>query len=85
MATIDKVCKEEANSYVLFDPQVIRGLYRRGLMYFDVPVYQDDRFKGSIFFIVTFFYIKCCFLDINLLFGSSLLLLLFYETLLFRY
>ncbi|KAK9749002.1 hypothetical protein RND81_02G096000 [Saponaria officinalis] len=47
MATIDKVCKEEANSYVLFDPQIIRGLHRRGLIYFDVPVYQDDRFKVS--------------------------------------
>ncbi|KAL9245177.1 hypothetical protein vseg_018856 [Gypsophila vaccaria] len=47
MATIDKICKEEANSYVLFDPQIIRGLHRRGLIYFDVPVYQDDRFKVS--------------------------------------
>ncbi|WOK96079.1 protein FAM91A1-like isoform X2 [Canna indica] len=47
MATIDKVCKEEANSYVLFDPDIVRGLYRRGLMYFDVPVYPDDRFKVS--------------------------------------
>ncbi|KAH9625933.1 hypothetical protein KSS87_022021 [Heliosperma pusillum] len=47
MATIDKVCKEEANSYVLFDPQIVRGLHRRGLIYFDVPVYQDDRFKVS--------------------------------------
>lgn len=45
MATIDKVCKEEANSYVLFDPDIIKGLYRRGLIYFDVPVYPDDRFK----------------------------------------
>ncbi|XP_019104336.1 uncharacterized protein LOC104891775 isoform X2 [Beta vulgaris subsp. vulgaris] len=47
MATIDKVCKEEVNSYVLFDPEVIKGLYRRGLIYFDVPVYSDDRFKVS--------------------------------------
>ncbi|KAF9608538.1 hypothetical protein IFM89_009904 [Coptis chinensis] len=47
MATIDKVCKEEANSYVLFDPDIIRGLFRRGLIYFDVPVYPDDRFKVS--------------------------------------
>lgn len=46
-ATIDKVCKEEANSFVLFDPNVVRGLYRRGLVYFDVPVYPDDRFKVS--------------------------------------
>ncbi|XP_058096937.1 uncharacterized protein LOC131242363 [Magnolia sinica] len=47
MATIDKVCKEEANSFVLFDPEVVRGLFRRGLIYFDVPVYPDDRFKVS--------------------------------------
>ncbi|KAJ4952213.1 hypothetical protein NE237_029045 [Protea cynaroides] len=47
MATIDKVCKEEANAFVLFDPDVVRGLYRRGLIYFDVPVYSDDRFKVS--------------------------------------
>ncbi|XP_006644111.1 protein FAM91A1 [Oryza brachyantha] len=46
-ATIDKICKEEANSYVLFDPKVIDGLYKRGLVYFDVPVYPDDRFKVS--------------------------------------
>ncbi|OUZ99593.1 FAM91 [Macleaya cordata] len=47
MATIDKVCKEEANSFVLFDPEIVRGLFRRGLIYFDVPVYPDDRFKVS--------------------------------------
>ncbi|XP_057469977.1 uncharacterized protein LOC130758963 isoform X2 [Actinidia eriantha] len=47
MATIDKVCKEEANSFILFDPEIIKGLYRRGLIYFDVPVYPDDRFKVS--------------------------------------
>lgn len=28
MATIDKVCKEEANSYILFVPDIIKGLYR---------------------------------------------------------
>lgn len=47
MGTIDKICKEEANSFVLFDPNIVRGLYRRGLVYFDVPVYPDDRFKVS--------------------------------------
>ncbi|KAK3230949.1 hypothetical protein Dsin_002830 [Dipteronia sinensis] len=47
MATIDKVCKEEANAYILFDPDVIKGLFRRGLIYFDVSVYADDRFKVS--------------------------------------
>ncbi|XP_050376526.1 uncharacterized protein LOC126793934 isoform X2 [Argentina anserina] len=45
MATIDKVCKEEANSYILFDPNIIKGLHQRGLIYYDVPVYPDDRFK----------------------------------------
>ncbi|XVE95250.1 hypothetical protein REPUB_Repub02eG0080100 [Reevesia pubescens] len=47
MATIDKICKEEANVFILFDPDIIKGLYRRGLVYFDVPVYPDDRFKVS--------------------------------------
>ncbi|XP_020103014.1 protein FAM91A1 isoform X1 [Ananas comosus] len=47
MATIDKICKEEANSFVLFDPDIIKGLSKRGLIYFDVPVYPDDRFKVS--------------------------------------
>lgn len=49
MATIDKICKEEANAFVLFDPEIIKGLYRRGLVYIDVPVYADDRFTGNIF------------------------------------
>uniref|UniRef100_A0ACD5T7I5 Uncharacterized protein n=1 Tax=Avena sativa TaxID=4498 RepID=A0ACD5T7I5_AVESA len=44
---IDKICKEEVNSYVLFDPEVINGLYRRGWVYFDVPVYAEDRFRVS--------------------------------------
>uniref|UniRef100_A0A5B7A4E7 Protein FAM91A1 n=2 Tax=Davidia involucrata TaxID=16924 RepID=A0A5B7A4E7_DAVIN len=47
MATIDKVCKEEANAFILFDPDIVKGLYRRGLIYFEVPVYPDDRFKVS--------------------------------------
>ncbi|KAJ8772069.1 hypothetical protein K2173_027246 [Erythroxylum novogranatense] len=47
MATIDKICKEEANVYILFDPETVKGLYRRGLVYFDVPVYPDDRFKAK--------------------------------------
>lgn len=46
MATIDKIC-EEANSFILFDPEIVRGLNRHGLVYFDVPVYADDRFKGN--------------------------------------
>jgi hypothetical protein len=48
-ATIDKICKEEANALILFDPDVVKGLYQRGLIYFDVPVYPDDRFKGKLF------------------------------------
>ncbi|XP_029126861.1 protein FAM91A1 isoform X2 [Cajanus cajan] len=47
MATIDKVCMEEANSFVSFDPDIVRDLCRRGLVYFDIPVYPDDRFKVS--------------------------------------
>ncbi|XWS23930.1 hypothetical protein CRYUN_Cryun28dG0057900 [Craigia yunnanensis] len=47
MATIDKICKEEANAFILFDPDIVKGLYLRGLVYFDVPVYLDDRFKVS--------------------------------------
>lgn len=47
MATIDKVCKEEANAFILFDPEIVKGLFRRGLIYFDVSVYPEDRFKGS--------------------------------------
>ncbi|XWS21465.1 hypothetical protein CRYUN_Cryun30bG0057200 [Craigia yunnanensis] len=46
MATIDKICKEEANAFILFDPDVIKGFYRRGLVYFDVPAYSDDQFKS---------------------------------------
>ncbi|KAG4962115.1 hypothetical protein JHK86_038983 [Glycine max] len=47
MATIDKVCMEEANSFVMFDPDIVRGLCKRGLVYFDVPIYPEDRFKVS--------------------------------------
>ncbi|GKC28383.1 hypothetical protein Tco_1035677, partial [Tanacetum coccineum] len=28
--TIRKICKEEENAFILFDPLVIKGLYRRG-------------------------------------------------------
>ncbi|KAI9109011.1 hypothetical protein K1719_019966 [Acacia pycnantha] len=47
MAIIDKVSKEEGNSYVQFDPDIVKALYRRGLVYFDVSVSPDDRFKVS--------------------------------------
>ncbi|WJX59066.1 hypothetical protein P8452_44447 [Trifolium repens] len=46
-AIVDKVCKEEANSFVMFDPDIVRDLCRRGLVYFEVPLYPDDRFKVS--------------------------------------
>jgi len=55
MATIDKVCKEEANSFILFDPDIVKGLFRRGLIYFDVPVYPNDRFKGTLDIFTVFF------------------------------
>ncbi|KAK8696628.1 hypothetical protein V6N13_001760 [Hibiscus sabdariffa] len=45
-AMIDKICREEANALVHFDPDIIKALYRRGLIYFDVPIYPDDRIKG---------------------------------------
>ncbi|KAL5101673.1 hypothetical protein RYX36_006000 [Vicia faba] len=46
-AVVDKVCEEEANSFVMFDPDTVRGLCRRGLVYFEVPIHPDDRFKVS--------------------------------------
>ncbi|CAH1443303.1 unnamed protein product [Lactuca virosa] len=45
IATIDKICKEETNAFMLFDPVIIKGLYRRGLVYLDVCVYAEDRFQ----------------------------------------
>lgn len=38
-----------------FDPDIVKGLYRRGLIYFDVPVYPDDRFKGELPFLLCIF------------------------------
>ena len=60
MATIDKVCKEEANSYILFDPDIVKGLFRRGLIYFDVPVYSDDRFKGKLHIFTVYLCLPLC-------------------------
>ncbi|XP_039010230.1 protein FAM91A1-like [Hibiscus syriacus] len=45
-AMVNKICREEANTFVHFDPDIIKALYRRGLVYFEVPVYPDDRIKG---------------------------------------
>ncbi|XP_039065514.1 protein FAM91A1-like [Hibiscus syriacus] len=44
-AMVNKICREEANAFVHFDPDIIKALYRRGLVYFEVPVYPDDRIK----------------------------------------
>ncbi|XP_024528555.1 protein FAM91A1 isoform X1 [Selaginella moellendorffii] len=44
---IDKVCKEDIKLYCEFDPKVVRSLYRRGLVYFDILVLPDDRFQVS--------------------------------------
>ncbi|WJX77935.1 hypothetical protein P8452_61201 [Trifolium repens] len=49
-AIVDKVCKEEANSFVMFYPDIVRDLCRRGLVYFEVPLYPDDRLKGVTLF-----------------------------------
>ncbi|KAH7301219.1 hypothetical protein KP509_23G016500 [Ceratopteris richardii] len=47
IVVIDKICKEEVNIYGMLDPDVVHGLYRRGLVYLDVPVFPDDYFKVS--------------------------------------
>lgn len=47
IGVIDKICKEEVNIFGLLDPDVVRGLYRRGLVYLDVLVFPDDHFKVS--------------------------------------
>lgn len=44
---IDKICKEEVNIFGLLDPDVVFALYRKGLVYLDVPVFPDDHFKGN--------------------------------------
>ncbi|MCD7462768.1 hypothetical protein HAX54_049333 [Datura stramonium] len=71
MATINKIC-EEANSFILFDPEVIKGLHRQGLVYFDVPVYPDDRFKALSIFLVLISH--CWFDDVHSRFNESWLL-----------
>ncbi|MCO5570831.1 hypothetical protein L7F22_024559 [Adiantum nelumboides] len=48
IVVIDKICKEEVNIFGLLDPDVVRGLYRRGLVYVDVLIFPDDYFKGSL-------------------------------------
>ncbi|KAL9316131.1 hypothetical protein ACSQ67_017132 [Phaseolus vulgaris] len=46
MAAIDRVCMDDAD-FGTFDPHIIRDLCKRGLIYFEVPVYPHDRFKVS--------------------------------------
>lgn len=52
MVVIDKVGKEEVNCVGELDLDVVRGLYRRGLVWLEVPVYPDDHFQGQCFIIV---------------------------------
>lgn len=42
----DRMGKEGVNLVGELDVDVLRGLYRRGLIYLDVPVYPDDHFQG---------------------------------------
>ena len=46
MTMIDKICREEANSFMQFEPDIIKPLQTPpSLLY--VTVYADDRFKGD--------------------------------------
>lgn len=47
MIVIEKVGKEGLNLVAELDLEVVRGLYRRGLIYLEVPVYPDDHFQGQ--------------------------------------
>jgi hypothetical protein len=42
----EKGNKGEVNLVAELDIDVVRALYRRGLIYLDVPVYPDDHFQG---------------------------------------
>jgi hypothetical protein len=44
---IDRVAKDHNNMAAEVDLELVRALYRRGLVYFDVPVYSDDRFSST--------------------------------------
>ena len=43
----DRLGKEGVNLVGEVDIDVVRSLYRRGLIYLDVPVYPDDHFQGA--------------------------------------
>lgn len=45
---IDKICREEINSFLFFELNIIKAFtnYKQGLVYFDVTVYHDEHFKG---------------------------------------
>ncbi|KAJ7533533.1 hypothetical protein O6H91_13G054100 [Diphasiastrum complanatum] len=47
LTVVDKICKEDINQFGELDPDVVQALYRKGLVYLDVPVYPDDRFQVS--------------------------------------
>jgi hypothetical protein len=52
MATIDKVCKEEGNSFILFDPDIVKGLFKRGWST-----------SMSLFILMTVLKVSCIFLE----------------------
>lgn len=43
----DRLGKEGVNLVGEVDIDVVRSLYRRGLIYLEVPVYPDDHFQGT--------------------------------------
>ncbi|GBG60524.1 hypothetical protein CBR_g5699 [Chara braunii] len=47
LAVLEKVVKEGASLVGELDLDIVRRLYRRGLVYYDVPVYSADRFQVS--------------------------------------
>ncbi|XP_024521965.1 protein FAM91A1 [Selaginella moellendorffii] len=42
---VEKVCEDDVARFGEHDPFIVRGLYRRGFVYFDVPVSPDDHFQ----------------------------------------
>lgn len=44
---MDRIAKEHNNMAAEVDLELVRSLCRRGLVYFDVPVYSDDRFSSA--------------------------------------
>ncbi|KAJ7297133.1 hypothetical protein O6H91_Y078500 [Diphasiastrum complanatum] len=48
MLVVEKVSKEDSNRVGELDEDVVRHLYRKGLIFLDVPVFPDDHFQVSI-------------------------------------